>query len=210
MGDCLTHSPKKYFMCISSCTNTVTECLQHFHIHIESFNVFRATKKNKWGKWSCVLEHPHHFHSLAFRSASILSSYYTYTALVERKNTDGSTFFPWKHKEKSQWLFIDSAFNAALPGLHEMREKFFLFSCSWIRKKDFFCLMCGIEKLLTGAGWNFMCGYFDEDCRGWMWILIWYLRLLWFSRVLWGCLEGLDLQDSFLSTACHGWPHART
>ena len=89
-------------------------------------------------------------------------------------------------------------------------EKIFLVFLFLDKEKGFFCLMCGIEKLLTGAGWNFICGYFDEDFREWMWILIWYLRLLWFSRVLWGCLEGLDLQDSFQSTACHGWPHVRT
>lgn len=39
--------PQNIFMCISSCTNTVTECLQHLHtkkastFYIESFNVFR-------------------------------------------------------------------------------------------------------------------------------------------------------------------------
>lgn len=55
LGDCLTHSPTFYEQVpvqihpnVSWSTNTCAE---------------------KWGKWSCVqLDHPRHFHSLAFRS----------------------------------------------------------------------------------------------------------------------------------------------
>lgn len=102
LGDCLTHSPKKIFMCISSCTNTFTECLQHFHIHISKVSMFferetaamTTSKNKKWGKWSCVLEHPHHFHSLAFRSVFVP---YIHTALVVR----------WKYRRK-YFLFLEN------------------------------------------------------------------------------------------------------
>jgi len=85
-------------------------------------------------------------------------------------------FFPWEHKEKSQWLFIDSAFNAALPGLHEMRE----ISCSCLRKKDF--LMCKIEKLLTVSWMEF---FLDVLMRIWEMVVNFNLYLGYFFEDVW-------------------------